>query len=75
MFLKQTKIAFNASIMKSFFVIFVSLGTFQCVNCANYNSQYNEIIKNSSLPNVIEEELHKESKFFDEFNDCKCSSI
>lgn len=58
--------------MKILFIFLVSLGTCQCfVEGKSYNSQYNEIIKNSSLPNAIEEELPKEAKFFDEFNDCK----
>ncbi|XP_037049487.1 serine proteinase stubble isoform X2 [Bradysia coprophila] len=56
--------------MKILFIFFVSLGTFRSFVCGkNYNSQYNEIVKNASLPNVIKEELPKESKFFDEFND------
>ncbi len=66
--------------MKILFTIFFTLlGAFQQFHYVNgevnYNSQYNEIVKNSSLPNIIEEELPKESKFFDEFNDCKYNLV
>lgn len=64
----STKRMFN-SVMT---IIVYCLTCYQCDN--SFNDRYNELVSSSSLKKSIQDELPKESKFFD-MNDFDCEYI